>query len=69
MLSLHNFVFLHKCIHDGNLSPISTPVSAPSIPVHCCTMSLCYLGAETDDHHRNPNINNKDHPSTSKCLL
>ena len=29
--------------------------------VHCCTLSLCYLGAETDrqtdDHHRNPNIN------------
>ena len=25
--------------------------------VHCCTMSLCYLGAETDDHYRNPNIN------------
>ena len=29
--------------------------------VHCCTLSLCYLGAETDDHHRNPNIKNKDH--------
>ena len=25
--------------------------------VHCCTLTLCYLGAETDDHHRNPNIN------------
>ena len=25
--------------------------------VHCCTLSLCYLGAETDDHHRNPNRN------------
>ena len=25
--------------------------------VHCCSMSLCYLGAETDDHYRNPNIN------------
>ena len=29
----------------------------------CClagignTQTLCYLGAETDDHHRNPNIN------------
>ena len=29
--------------------------------VHCCTLSLCYLGAETDDHHRNPNIKNKGH--------
>ena len=29
--------------------------------VHCCTLSLCYLGAETDDHQRNPNIKNKDH--------
>ena len=25
----------------------------------CCTLSLCYLGAETDDQHRNPNINTK----------
>ena len=25
--------------------------------VHCCTLSLLYLGAESDDHHRNPNIN------------
>ena len=25
--------------------------------VHCCTLSLCYLGAETDDQHRNPNTN------------
>ena len=24
------------------------------VVVHCCTLSLCYLGA--DDHHRNPNI-------------
>ena len=40
--------------------------------VHCCTLSLFYLGAETSsmiidqwsliiDHRRNPNINNKDH--------
>ena len=29
--------------------------------VHCCTLSLCYLGTETDDHHRNPNINDRDH--------
>ena len=25
--------------------------------VHCCTLSLCHLGSETDDHHRDPNIN------------
>ena len=25
--------------------------------VHCCTLSLCHLGSEIDDHHRNPNIN------------
>ena len=29
--------------------------------VHCCTLSLCYLVAETDDQHRNTNIKNKDH--------
>ena len=29
--------------------------------VHCCTLSLWYLGAETDDQHRNPNINNNDY--------
>ena len=29
----------------------------PDTLVHCCTLSLCYLGAETDDDHRNPNIN------------
>ena len=25
--------------------------------VHCCTLSLCHLGSEIDDHHRYPNIN------------
>ena len=25
--------------------------------VHYYTLSLCYLGAETDDQHRNPNTN------------
>ena len=30
--------------------------------VHCCTLSLYYLGAETDDQHRNPNIKNRNHP-------
>ena len=25
--------------------------------VHWCTPSLRYLGSETDDHHRNPNMN------------
>ena len=25
--------------------------------VHCCTLSLCHLGSEIDDHHRHPNIN------------
>ena len=25
--------------------------------VHCCTLSLLYLGAESDDHNRNPNVN------------
>ena len=34
---------------------------AGTLLVHCCTLSLCYLGAETDDHQRNPNIKNKDH--------
>ena len=24
-------------------------------------VSLWYLGDETDDHHRNPNINDRDH--------
>ena len=33
----------------------------PHLLVHCCTLSLCYLGAETDDQHRNTNIKNKDH--------
>ena len=27
---------------------------------HCCTLFLCYLVAETDDQHRNPNIKNRD---------
>ena len=30
--------------------------------VYCCALSLCCLGAETDDQYRNPNVNNKDHP-------
>ena len=25
--------------------------------VHCCTLSLCHVGSEIDDHHKNPNIN------------
>ena len=41
----------------------------PAELIHCCTLSLCYLGAETgyraigghyhqlDDYHRNPDIN------------
>ena len=24
--------------------------------VHCCTLSLLYLGAESNDHNRNPNV-------------
>ena len=27
------------------------------ILVHCCTLSLCHLGSEMDDHHIHPNIN------------
>ena len=41
-----SFVLFHKERGRGNI-------------VHCCTLSLWYLGA--DDQHRNPNINNKDH--------
>ena len=37
------------------------PFKASKGLVHCCTLSLWYLGAETDDQHRNPNMNNKDH--------
>ena len=29
--------------------------------VHCCTKFLCCLDAEIDDHHRNPNMKNRDH--------
>ena len=25
--------------------------------VHCCTLSLCHLGSETDEHQIQPNIN------------
>ena len=39
-----------KCSNIKSFKVLSTLV-------HCCTLSLCYLGAETDDHHRNPNIN------------
>ena len=35
--------------------------SAVSELIHCCTLSLCYLGAETDDLHINPNINTEIH--------
>ena len=30
-----------------------TPGTAEAELVHCCTLCLCYLGAETDDHHKN----------------
>ena len=48
---------------SGNSSHIGKNKLATSLPiklccglVHCCTLSLWYLG-----QHRNPNINNKDH--------
>ena len=42
---------------SATLDGINESTLEQSLPVHCCTPSLCYLGGQTDDHHRNPNNN------------
>ena len=39
----------------SDTSPVCS--SFPPLLVYSCTLSLCYLGSETDDYHINPNIN------------
>ena len=39
---------------------MAKPKSAEPL-AHCCAIFLWSLGREIDDHHRNPNINDRDH--------
>ena len=59
---LHSFsVKRLKKSSSVSFSAIASMLLVTEYLVHCCTLSLWYLGAETDDQHRNPNMNDKDH--------
>ena len=45
----------------GGLAPLGTDANARAVlrVAHCCALFLRYLGR--DDHHKNPNINDRDY--------